>query len=298
MTKRVLALGFFDGVHLGHGALIRKTAERAAELGAAPAVLTFDVHPDTLVRGEAVPLITSPEDRAELIRRLFGVEEILSLRFDQSLMRMPWEEFISWAGEEFSAVHLICGHDFTFGWKGEGNPEKLQKRCAELGLGSDVIPKVTVDGETVSSTRIRALLLEGKLREANRLLGHPHVLTDSVRTGYRLGRKLGAPTINMAFQPGVLVPAYGVYAGRLRIEGEDVDRWAVTNIGVRPTVSDGERVSVESYILDYSGNLYGRRVHLELLDFLRPERKFADTDALKAQIARDTAAVRAFASEN
>jgi riboflavin kinase/FMN adenylyltransferase len=102
----------------------------------------------------------------------------------------------------------------------------------------------------------------------------------------------------MASQPGVLVPAHGVYAGRLRIEGEDVDRWAVTNIGVRPTVSDGERVSVESYILDYSGNLYGRRVHLELLDFLRPERKFADTEALKAQITRDTAAVRAFMAEN
>ncbi len=298
MTKRVLALGFFDGVHLGHGALIRKTAERAAELGAVPAVLTFDVHPDTLVRGESVPLITSPEDRAELIRRLFGVEEILSLRFDQSLMRMPWDGFLRWVRDEFRAVHLICGHDFTFGWKGEGNPARLRLGCEQLGLGADVIPKVTVDGVTVSSTRIRRLLAEGDLREANRLLGHPHALTDTVRTGYRLGRKLGAPTINMAFQPGVLVPAHGVYAGRLRIEGETVDRWAVTNIGVRPTVSDGERVSVESYILDYEGNLYGRRVRLELLNFLRPERKFADTDALKAQIARDTAAVRAYVEEN
>ncbi len=294
MTKRVLALGFFDGVHLGHGALIRKTAERAKELGADPAVLTFDVHPDTLVRGERVPLITSPEDRADLIRRFFGVEEILSLRFDRSLMEMPWDAFLHWVKEEFHAVHLICGHDFTFGWKGEGNPARLEAKCAELGLGADVIPKVTVDGETVSSTRIRALLLEGRLREANRLLGHPHALTDTVRTGYRLGRKLGTPTINMAFQPGVLVPAHGVYAGRLRIEGETMDRWAVTNVGVRPTVSDGERVSVESYILDYEGNLYGRRVRLELLEFLRPERKFADTDALKAQIAQDTAAVRAF----
>ena len=294
MTKRVLALGFFDGVHLGHGALIRKTAERAKELGADPAVLTFDVHPDTLVRGERVPLITSPEDRADLIRHFFGVEEILSLRFDRSLMEMPWDAFLCWVKEEFHAVHLICGHDFTFGWKGEGNPALLEAKCAELGLGADVIPKVTVDGETVSSTRIRALLLEGRLREANRLLGHPHALTDTVRTGYRLGRKLGTPTINMAFQPGVLVPAHGVYAGRLRIEGETMDRWAVTNVGVRPTVSDGERVSVESYILDYEGNLYGRRVRLELLDFLRPERKFADTDALKAQIALDTAAVRAF----
>ena len=155
-----------------------------------------------------------------------------------------------------------------------------------------MIPKVTLDGETVSSTRIRELLLEGELERANRLLGHPHALTDTVRTGYRLGRKLGAPTINMRFGEGVLVPAHGVYAGRLRIEGESIDRWAVTNIGVRPTVSDGQQVSVESYILDYSGNLYGKRVRLEFREFLRPERKFEDTDALKEQIARDAQAVR------
>jgi len=292
MTKRVLALGFFDGVHIGHGALIRKTRERAEELGVVPTVLTFDVHPDTLVRGESVPLITSPEDRAELIRRIYGVEDILSLRFDQNLMEMPWDVFLFWVREEFNAVHLICGHDFSFGWRGQGNPERLREKCAELGMGSDVIPKVTLDGVTVSSTLIRQLLYDGKLPEANRMLGHPHALTDTVHTGYRLGRKLGTPTANMMFQPGVLIPAHGVYAGRLRIEGESTDRWAVTNIGVRPTVSDSERVSVESYILDYEGNLYGRRIRLEFLDYLRPERKFESTDALKAQILQDAAEVR------
>ena len=296
MKKRVLALGFFDGVHLGHAALIRKTAERAAELGATPAVLTFDVHPDTLVLREPVPLITSPEDRAELVRRL-GVEEILSLRFDETLMQMRWDAFVEWVQAEFGAVHLVCGHDFSFGWKGEGKPALLREKAAQLGMGCDVIPKVELEGETVSSTRIRGLLAEGKLREANRLLGHPHALTDTVRTGFRLGRKLGAPTINMRFEDGVLVPAHGVYAGRLRIEGETENRWAVTNIGVRPTVSDSQVVSVESFILDYSGNLYGKRIRLEFLDFLRPEQRFADTDALKAQIERDTENVRRFAAE-
>lgn len=294
--KRVLALGFFDGVHLGHAALIRRTAERARELGATPAVLTFDVHPDTLVQKTPVALITSPADRAELVRRL-GVEEILSLRFDETLMQMPWDRFVEWVQAEFSAVHLVCGHDFTFGWKGQGKPELLRQKAAELGMGCDVIDKVDVDGETVSSTRIRSLLLGGNVREANRLLGHPHALTDTVRTGFRLGRKLGAPTVNMRFEDGVLVPAHGVYAGRLRIEGENVDRWAVTNIGVRPTVSDSQVVSVESFILDYSGNLYGKRIRLEFLDFLRPEQRFADTEALKAQIERDTENVRRF-SEN
>ena len=295
MNNHVLALGFFDGVHLGHGALIRRTRERAEELGMIPAVLTFDVHPDTLVFGKAVPLITSPEDRAELIRSRFGVEEIFSLRFDENLMRMPWDRFVEWIREEFSARHLVCGHDFTFGWKGEGTAEKLQAKCIELGMGCDVMPEVQVDGETVSSTRIRSLLLEGNVREAARYLGHPHALTDTVRTGFRLGRKLGAPTVNMRFAEGVLVPAKGVYAGRLRIEGEQVDRWAVTNIGVRPTVSDGDEVSVESYILDYDGNLYGKRIRLELLEFLRPEQRFSDTEALKAQIARDTQRVRDYA---
>jgi len=290
--KRVLALGFFDGVHLGHAALIRKTVEQAKKLGAIPAVLTFDVHPDTLVLGNPVPLITSPEDRAELVRRLFGVEEIISLRFDRSLMEMLWDRFVEWVQTEFSAVHLVCGHDFSFGYRGQGNPNRLREKCAALGMGCDVIPKVEADGETVSSTRIRTLLQEGQLKAANRLLGHPHVLTDSVRTGYRLGRKLGAPTINMRFAEGVLVPAHGVYAARLRLEGETADRWAVTNVGVRPTVSDSGQVSVESYILDYSGNLYGKRVHLEFLEFLRPERQFADTDALKAQIGKDTEQVR------
>lgn len=292
--KRVLALGFFDGVHLGHAALIRKTAERARELGAVPAVLTFDVHPDTLVQKTPVALITSPADRAELVRRL-GVEEILSLRFDETLMQMPWDAFVEWVQAEFSAVHLVCGHDFTFGWKGQGKPDLLKAKAGELGMGCDVISKVDVDGEAVSSTRIRSLLLEGKVREANRLLGHPHALTDTVRTGFRLGRKLGAPTVNMRFEDGVLVPAHGVYAGRLRIEGEGVDRWAVTNVGVRPTVSDSQVVSVESFILDYSGNLYGKRIRLEFLDFLRAEQRFADTEELKAQIERDTENVRRFA---
>lgn len=292
MGSRVIALGFFDGVHLGHGTLIRRTVERAAERGLTPAVLTFDVHPDSLVFGSPVPLISSPEDRAEIIRREYGVDDIISIRFDNDMMRMPWDEFILWVRNEFDAAHLVCGHDFSFGYKGQGTPSLLQEKCRELGMGSDVMPEYRMDGAAISSTRIRALLLEGQLREANRLLGHPHVLTDTVRTGYRLGRKLGAPTVNMRFGDGVLVPAHGVYVGRLRIRGEDTVRRAVTNIGVRPTVSDGDAVSVESYILDFSGNLYGKRIRLELLDFLRPERKFADVEELKAQIMRDTEAVR------
>ena len=292
--QRILALGFFDGVHEGHATLLRRCRERAEERDAEAAVLTFDVHPDTLVSGQAVPLINSPEDRRELIRRLFGIDTVLQLHFDRALMQMPWEDFLGWIREEYGAVHLVCGHDFTFGWRGEGNPRRLREYCEREGLGWDVMPEVRLDGSAVSSTRIRALLTEGRLEEANRLLGHPHVLTGEVCHGRHLGSTIGFPTANLLFAPGVLVPAHGVYAGRLEIEGETEEKYAVTNIGVRPTVDDSDRVTVESYILDYSADLYGKQIRLEFLEFIRPERKFASLEELTAQIGKDAERVRRY----
>lgn len=292
--QRILALGFFDGVHAGHATLLRRCRERAEERDAEAAVLTFDVHPDTLVSGQAVPLINSPEDRRELIRRLFGIDAVLQLHFDRALMQMPWEDFLGWIREEYGAVHLVCGHDFTFGWRGEGNPRRLREYCEREGLGWDVMPEVRLDGSAVSSTRIRALLTEGRLEEANRLLGHPHVLTGEVCHGRHLGSTIGFPTANLLFAPGVLVPAHGVYAGRLEIEGETEEKYAVTNIGVRPTVDDSDRVTVESYILDYSADLYGKQIRLDFLEFIRPERKFASLEELTAQIGKDAERVRRY----
>ena len=196
--------------------------------------------------------------------------------------------------EEYGAVHLVCGHDFTFGWRGEGNPRRLREYCEREGLGWDVMPEVRLDGSAVSSTRIRALLTEGRLEEANRLLGHPHVLTGEVCHGRHLGSTIGFPTANLLFAPGVLVPAHGVYAGRLEIEGETEPKYAVTNIGVRPTVDDSDRVTVESYILDYSADLYGKQIRLEFLEFIRPERKFASLEELTAQIGKDAERVRRY----
>ena len=291
MLGRVLALGFFDGVHAGHATLLRRTAQRAAERGLEAAVLTFDVHPDILVSGSSIALINSPEDRQELIRREFGIGTVLQLHFDRALMQMPWERFLDWVREEYLAAHLVCGHDFTFGWRGEGNPRRLREYCERMGLGCDVMPEVCLDGASVSSTRIRLLLLEGRLEEANRLLGHPHVLTGTVSHGRHLGSTIGFPTANLTFAPGVLVPAHGVYVGRLELEGEEERKYAVTNVGVRPTVSDSGAVTVESYIPGYSGDLYGRKVRLEFLAFLRPERRFGSLEELQAQIGRDAESV-------
>lgn len=230
--KRVIALGFFDGVHAGHAALMEMTRRRAAERDAIPTVITFDTHPDTLVKGVEVPLINSPEERAEIIRRIYGIDSVVFIHFSEKTMHMPWREFIDSVTEEMRACHYVVGYDFSFGWKGEGRPARLAAYCTEHGLGCDIISAVRIDGEVVSSTRIRALLTEGRIEEANRLLGHPHSLVDTVRSGFRLGHKLGSPTINMGFAPGVLVPRHGVYAAKVFLD-DGTERMAVTNVGVR-----------------------------------------------------------------
>ena len=284
--SRAVALGFFDGVHQGHAALLEKLKLRAAEQGLLPAVVTFDVHPDTLVFGKEVPLINSAPEREEIIRRIFGIDETVFLHFNRSLMQMPWQEFILSLVEELRISAVVVGHDFSFGFRGEGTPERLKAWCAERGISCDVIPAVRVDGRIVSSTEIRILIAEGKIEEANRLLGHPHTLSDVIHSGYHLGAKLGSPTINMAFPAGVVIPRYGVYATRVFLD-DGSNYIAVTNVGVRPTVSEGERVSVESHLLDFKGNLYGRHARVEFWHFQRPEKKFTGVDELSAQIRQD-----------
>lgn len=256
--KRAIALGFFDGVHLGHAALLNKTKERAAETGAVASVLSFDVHPDNLVFGREVPLINSAIGREDIIRRCFGIDNVVFLHFNQRMMRMPWQEFMDSIIAELNIGWVVVGHDFCFGYRGEGTAERLREYCAGRGIGCDIIPAVTVDGRVVSSTYIRQLISEGEIEQANRLLGHPHSLADTVRSGYHLGRRMGTPTINMHFPEGVLVPRHGVYAARVFLE-DGSSHVAATNIGVRPTVGDGDLVSVESHLLNYSGNLYGRQ---------------------------------------
>ena len=290
--KNVVALGFFDGVHIGHAALLNRVNEKARQLGVSPAVLSFDAHPDTVVFGKAVPLINSMDGRAELMKRLFGIEKNFVVHFDKEKMHQPWQEFIQALIAESNAVHFVVGHDFRFGYKGEGTAEKLSAYCGERGIGCDIIPAVKLDGITVSSTIIRKLLEEGKIEEANRFLGHPHTLTDTVHEGFRLGRTISFPTINMRFPEGVLVPKHGVYASKAHFDGSE--HRAVTNIGIRPTVAgNSAAVSVESFILDYSGDLYGHNVRIEFLSFIRPEEKFGSVDELKDQIRKDAELARA-----
>ena len=296
-VRRAVALGFFDGVHRGHAALLERVKERADETGALPAVLTFDVHPDNLVFGKEVPLINSAPEREEIIRRVYGIDTTIFLHFNRSLMQMPWQDFIASAVNELGITSVVVGHDFSFGYRGEGTPQRLQTWCAGQGISCDVIPAVMIDGRIVSSTEIRTLIAEGEIEKANRLLGHPHTLSDVIHSGFHLGAKLGSPTINMAFPEGVVIPRHGVYAARVWLD-DGANYEAVTNIGVRPTVSDGEQVSVESHLLDFSGNLYGRHARVEFMHFQRAERKFETVEELSAQIRRDAEETRIWFQKN
>ncbi|MCI8828114.1 MAG: bifunctional riboflavin kinase/FAD synthetase [Ruminiclostridium sp.] len=291
---RVIALGFFDGVHKGHGALLHRTAEVAEATGAVPAAFTFDPHPQDVILGKPTPLISSPEDRADLMRRYYGIQDVIVQPFTPDFMKQPWRTFLEETlVRDLHAVHLVAGHDYHFGYKGEGNPQRLQETCKELGIGCDIIPKVEQDSITVSSTYIRSLIAQGEIQRANEFLGHPYTLSDHVSHGKKLGTTLGFPTVNLKLGQNVLAPAKGVYATRVRLENGQ-EHIAVTNVGNRPTVDDGLELTIEGFILDFDGDLYGQKIQMEFYEYLREERKFPSFDALKAEIAHNVEQTREY----
>ena len=168
----VIALGFFDGIHLGHQALLRRTVERGREQGLRPAVFTFDRSPKEVVTGRPVPQLTTAEDRCRIIRQLFPIDTVIVAPFDREMMTMGWEDFLELLRKRFCARWLVAGHDYRFGHRNEGTPQRLRQWAGERGMGCDIIPAVTLEGRTVSSTWIRALLEEGRREEARRYLGH------------------------------------------------------------------------------------------------------------------------------
>ena len=285
--NRVIALGFFDGVHLGHGALLRAVTTAADRLGAVPCAFTFDQHPSAAITGQSVPLLSSVEDRIWLMRHYYGIKEVIVASFD-AMMRMDWEDFITqYLIRDLGVVHIVAGHDFHFGYMGKGNPQRLKEKCAQLGIGCDIIGTVTQDGITISSTYIRTLIAQGEMERANQFLGHPHTLTNRVAHGKHIGSSaLGFPTVNLSIPDQVIVPAFGVYATKVHFNGHSF--MAVTNVGVRPTIQDNDgRVTVEGFILDFSGDLYGQEVRMEFYKRLRGEQKFPSLQALAQEIGRN-----------
>ncbi len=281
--KTIYALGYFDGVHVGHQALLAACRSLAGRMGAEAGVLTFTQHPDALVCGAAPQLINTVQDRNRLLRQLH-IGRITELAFDRALMHLPWQDFIALLCERYGAAGLVCGRDFRFGFRGEGDSEKLAAACAQRGMEAVVVPEQCLDGRVVSSTYIRTLLQQGDLAAANRFLGHPHILSGTVVSGRRLGRTIGIPTANLLRQPQTVQLPHGVYACRAYVGGQTYP--AVTNIGTRPTVA-GEGVTVEAWLLGFDGDLYGRELTLAFHKFLRPEQKFASLGQLRTEILKN-----------
>lgn len=280
--KIIYALGYFDGVHLGHQALLSRSRSLAQAMDCRSGAVTFLGHPDALLTGAAPVQINTFADRKALLSQ--RVDRVLELPFDKTMMETPWERFLDGLIQAHQAVGFVCGSDFRFGCRGQGTAELLEKFCRERNLSCEIVPQQSIDGIRISSTYIRTLLEQGNMEEAARFLGHPHVLSGRVIAGKQLGRTIGIPTANMAYGEELAELPYGVYACQAALEGKKY--MAVTNVGIRPTV-EGERVNAESWLLDFSGDLYGKTLTLRFYKYLRPEQKFPDLCALKAQIEKD-----------
>jgi riboflavin kinase/FMN adenylyltransferase len=302
LERPVLTIGNFDGVHLGHRAILQTVVDRARSLGGEAVLFTFNPHPRKVLRpSEAPGLITTLDQKIELLEAA-GIDVLIIESFDPEFAKLPPEDFVrGHIHRRIAPLEVYVGYDFHFGRDREGSMRLLTETGPQLGFSVTIIPEVTVGDRDVNSTRIRDLLAEGRTRETEHLLGRPFSARGSIVEGMRRGRKIGFPTANLAHQNEIL-PKPGVYVCEMRFlsDGDPPAGrvWpAVTNLGYRPTYEDQRDLVAEAHLLDFSGNLYGRRVDLSFLERLRGEEKFASPDALKEQIARDVAAGRKFFDE-
>lgn len=286
---RHVAVGEFDGVHVGHREVIR----------GADTVLTFEPHPRTVLRPEAAPkLLTSLAVKRDLIAGL-GVEELVVVPFDAGFAAQSAQAFIDGVlVERIGATRVSVGENFRFGHRAGGDVALLERQPA---FATEVAALVELDGEIVSSSHIRGLIAAGEIAPANRFLGAPFELRGVVAHGEKRGRTLGYPTANLVPDPAFVYPGYGVYACRVAIAGHgngDGRRWwpAATSIGVRPMFTSGFGVLVEAYLIGYEGDLYDREIHVVFLERLRGERRFESVDALVEQMGRDVDQARRLAA--
>ncbi len=287
--KKIFTLGFFDGVHLGHQALLEECCRLAREHDANACAITFQQHPQALFTQTPPRRINELEGRIHLMRQ-YGIGPVYAYPVTKEVMSMSWQTFLDEL-VGFGAIGFVCGNDFRFGNRGEGNAEKLKAYCRERNLLCSIVEDQMLDGIRVSSTHIRRLLEAGDLEEAIRFMGHPHVLAGQVVSGRKLGRTIGVPTANVQLPENVVELPHGVYACKALADGEEY--LAVTNVGNRPTV-DGHHVTVEAWLLDFAGDMYGKLLVLEFYKFLRPEKKFASLEELREEIQKNAMETRKF----
>jgi riboflavin kinase / FMN adenylyltransferase len=288
--KICLAIGVFDGVHLGHQQIIRQTISDARQHDATAVVLTFGRHPSSIVAPDRVPpLIYSLPQKLRAIESL-GTDALLLLQFDKKFSEQTGEGFIRRLASDLGKIHSICvGADFVFGHKRSGNVAVLKKLGDEIGFQVHGLAAVSLDGQVVSSTRIREAVRGSDLDAAGQMLGRPYAISGKVVPGDKIGRQLGFPTANLD-TTGLVRPPNGVYAASTCFEGKSYR--VALNIGVRPTVAAGSQLRVEAHLLDFSGELYGTELELEVGDRLRAEQIFNSLEELRGQVARDIAQVR------
>ena len=296
--RRAIAIGSFDGVHVGHRRVIEATVSAARRDGLAAALVTFQPHPMRVLRPQqAPPELSSLKRRAELAAAL-GPDELVVIRFTPELSKVTAEEF----GERIvagllGARRVFVGENFRYGHRAQGSAEMLAKQGAQLGFAVELVPMVEVDGAPVSSSRIRALVAAGEVEAAARLLGRPPWVEGTVVRGDGRGRQIGVPTANVGMSATALRPGTGIYAGRVHLPGERHP--AAISVGSNPTFSDdGEAIRVEAHLLDFDRDIYGQPIRVEFTHRLRDELRFDSVEALVEQIGRDIARTRECSQES
>jgi len=282
-SPTVLTIGAFDGVHLGHQHLVRSVVESAQASHRRSALVTFFPHP-SVVLGRAEPFyLTSNEEKLEQLERL-GLDMTVVIEFTTETTHIRAAEFVNLLVENLKLREMWIGHDFALGYKREGNAAFLQTMGVERGFAVHAVGPVLLEGQPVSSSRIRTALQAGDMQEANVCLGRPFQLTGQVVKGAQRGRKLGVPTANLSVWADHAVPRNGIYASRAHVNNTLYD--AVTNIGTRPTFDHGAR-TIEAHLLDFDGDLYGQTLALDIIEFQRPEEKYDTVEALITQMRED-----------
>lgn len=290
--KRILVLGTFDGVHRGHQELFRQAKRIGGQMNMKPCILTFNCHPREVL-GKKIKLLTLNDERISMLKNT-GLE-CLVLPFDSILANMSPEEYIAYICARFNAGGIIAGSNHTFGCRASGTPRDIVRLADKYGYKTFIIPPIlTDDGERISSTLIRERLLDSEADAAAKMLGYNYFISGKVTRGQELGHTLGFPTANLEYSDKKLVPARGVYVTAARINGRDYQ--GMTNIGVRPTVSDTGVITIETFLFDVSGDFYGKDMRVSFLKRIRAERKFSSKDELSSQLCQDELIARAYLS--
>ena len=287
-----VGLGYFDGIHLGHQAVLGKALEKAKQKGLVPVIMLFDIHPRKLISGKVPPMLTSEERKRELLKEMGFT--VVDFNFREAMDYTPDEFIEKILIERLNAKVVTCGYDYHYGKGGKGNATTLHDELAQRGIEAISMSPVLLGEDVISSTKIRQLIIDGEIEKANTMLGKHFTYAFTVKKGDGLGRTLGFPTINQFFPQDFIVPKYGVYLSRVKIGSGYYG--AVTNVGIRPTVNKDSMRS-ETCILDFSGDLYGQKIEVSLLKYIRQEIRFSDLDGLKKQISKDIEKARIMYNE-